>query len=159
MSTLMTTIFTFCSKDTPGRYSIGLKILSCSFLKHARAHVQWQCVLTAILPYFTDPDTVVASNRLHIKFFAIVFSNSFGSLAQEICKWYNLATSWENLFMPYANNKGADQPAHPRGLISAFVVRCLDSIIPLLATSGRIFVLHAPVLSELAGIEFFNSLR
>ena len=25
--------------------------------------------------------------------------------------------------MPYANNKGADQPAHPRSLISAFVVR------------------------------------
>ena len=36
-------------------------------------------------------------------------------------------------FMPYANNKGADQPAHPRSLISAFVVCCLDSIIPLLA--------------------------
>ena len=34
--------------------------------------------------------------------------------------------SWENLVMPYANNKGADQPAHPRGLISAFVVRYLD---------------------------------
>ena len=33
--------------------------------------------------------------------------------------------------MPYANNKGADQPAHPRSLISAFVVCCLDSIIPL----------------------------
>ena len=31
--------------------------------------------------------------------------------------------------MPYANNKGADQPAHPRSLISTFVVRCLDSII------------------------------
>ena len=31
------------------------------------------------------------------------------------------ATSWENLFMPYANNKGADQPAHPRSLISAFI--------------------------------------
>ena len=27
----------------------------------------------------------------------------------------------------YANNKGADQPAHPR----AFVVRCLDNIISL----------------------------
>ena len=25
----------------------------------------------------------------------------------------------------YANNKGADQPAHPRSLISTFVVRCL----------------------------------
>ena len=33
--------------------------------------------------------------------------------------------------MSYANNKGADQPAHPRSLISAFVVRCLDSIISL----------------------------
>ena len=33
-------------------------------------------------------------------------------------------------FMPYANNKGADQPAHPRSLISALDVRCLDSIIP-----------------------------
>ena len=27
-----------------------------------------------------------------------------------------------------ANNKGADQPAHPGSLISTFVVRCLDSI-------------------------------
>ena len=35
----------------------------------------------------------------------------------------------------YANNKDADQPAHPRSLISVFVVRCLDSIIPLLANS------------------------
>ena len=35
--------------------------------------------------------------------------------------------------MPYANNKGADQPACPRSLISAFVVRCLDTIIPPLA--------------------------
>ena len=35
--------------------------------------------------------------------------------------------------MSYANIKGADQPAHPCSLISAFVVRCLDydSIISL----------------------------
>ena len=33
--------------------------------------------------------------------------------------------------MPYANNKGADQPGI-RAVISAFVVRCLDSIISLL---------------------------
>ena len=37
--------------------------------------------------------------------------------------------------MPYANNKGADQPAHPRSLISTFIVRCLDSIIPLISIS------------------------
>ena len=45
------------------------------------------------------------------------------------------ATSWENLFMPYANNKGTDQPAHPHSLISTFVVRCLDSIISLVSKS------------------------
>ena len=37
--------------------------------------------------------------------------------------------------MPYANNKGTNQPAHPRSLISILVVRCLDSIIPILAKS------------------------
>ena len=37
--------------------------------------------------------------------------------------------------MPYANSKGADKPAHPRSLISTFVVRCLDSMISILAIS------------------------
>ena len=34
----------------------------------------------------------------------------------------------------FANNTGADQPAHPRSLISAFVIRFLQSIICQLAT-------------------------
>ena len=38
--------------------------------------------------------------------------------------------------MSYANNKGADQPAHPRILISTFVVHCLDSIISLESIAG-----------------------
>ena len=33
--------------------------------------------------------------------------------------------------MPYANKKGADQPAHPCSLISTFVVHCQDRMIPL----------------------------
>ena len=36
---------------------------------------------------------------------------------------------------PYANNKGADQSAHPLSLISTFVVRSLDSILPVVAMS------------------------
>ena len=32
------------------------------------------------------------------------------------------ALLWENLTLFHANNKGADQPAHPRSLISAFVI-------------------------------------
>ena len=41
------------------------------------------------------------------------------------------------MIMPYAQNKGihVDQPAHPQGLISAFVVHCLDNIISVLAKS------------------------
>ena len=35
--------------------------------------------------------------------------------------------------MPNANNKGTDQPAHLRSLISTFVVRCLDSIMYLVS--------------------------
>ena len=34
----------------------------------------------------------------------------------------------------FAKNTGADQPAHPRSLISAFVIRFLESIIGKLAT-------------------------
>ena len=35
----------------------------------------------------------------------------------------------------FANNKGADQPAHPRSLISDFVIPVLENIISRLATS------------------------
>ena len=52
-------------------------------------------------------------------------------------KWVteNWAASWENLFMLYANNKGANQPAHPRSLISTFIVSCLDCIMSLVSIS------------------------
>ena len=40
------------------------------------------------------------------------------------------------MFISYAKNKGADQPAHPRSLISAFVVRYLDCIVPLVSISN-----------------------
>ena len=47
----------------------------------------------------------------------------------------NLSHIMKNLFMLYANTKGAHRPAHPCNLISIFVVRCSDSIIPILAIS------------------------
>ena len=49
--------------------------------------------------------------------------------------------------MLYANNKCADQPAHPRSLISAFVVRCLDSIISLVCISSLYIRNFKPVPS------------
>ena len=40
----------------------------------------------------------------------------------------------ENLLRRLANNTGAEQPVHLHSLISAFVMRCLESIICKLAT-------------------------
>ena len=37
--------------------------------------------------------------------------------------------------MSYANQNGADQPAHERSLISAFVVRYLDSVMSLVSVT------------------------
>ena len=68
-----------------------------------------------------------------------------------LMSWLNWALSWENMFMPYANNKGSDQPAHPRSLISAFIVRCLDCIIPLVSIS-EISSLYLAIVAAQAGL-------
>ena len=53
--------------------------------------------------------------------------------------------------MSYANNKGADQPAHTRSLISAFVVHCLDSVM-YLASVTKIQSLCIASLAAQAGL-------
>ena len=50
--------------------------------------------------------------------------------------------------MSYANNKGADQPAHPRSLISAFVVRCLDSVMSLVSVTKISSLMLASVAEQ-----------
>ena len=50
-----------------------------------------------------------------------------------------------------ANNKGADQPAHPRSLIRIFVVHCLNSIISLVSVS-EISRLSLASVAEQAGL-------
>ena len=66
-------------------------------------------------------------------------SLSFYSLLQTI--YLLCEPGHEKMYlMSYANNKGADHPAHARSLISAFVVRCVDNIISLdsIAESSRL---------------------
>ena len=48
----------------------------------------------------------------------------------------------------FANNTGADQPAHPRSLISAFVIRFVESIICKLATDEISIFWLVPVAKE-----------
>ena len=62
-------------------------------------------------------------------------------------------SSWENLFMPYANNKGTDQPGHPRSLISTFVVCCLDRIIAMVSKS-KVWGLKLVSVAEEAGLSY-----
>ena len=50
--------------------------------------------------------------------------------------------------MPYANNEGADHSAHPRSLISAFVVRCLDSVMSLVSVTKISSLLLASVAEQ-----------
>ena len=63
-------------------------------------------------------------------------------------KW---AASWETLYMSYANNKGAGQPALPHSLISAFVDRCLNSIVSLVSKFAISWLSLASV-AEQAGL-------
>ena len=50
--------------------------------------------------------------------------------------------------LPYANNKDTDQPAHPRSLISVFVIRCPDNIMPLVSLSEITSLLLASVAAQ-----------
>ena len=68
-------------------------------------------------------------------------------------KW---ATSCKNPFLPYTNNKCADQPAHPHSLISYFVVRCLDSII-YIGSIPDISWLYLASLAQQTGLSLTRS--
>ena len=50
--------------------------------------------------------------------------------------------------LPYANNKGVDQPAHPRSLISAFVVCCLDSVMSLVSVTKILSLMLTSVAEQ-----------
>ena len=50
--------------------------------------------------------------------------------------------------MSYANNKSADQPVHPCSLLSAFVVRCLDSVMSLVSVTKISSLILASVAEQ-----------
>ena len=53
----------------------------------------------------------------------------------------------------FVNNKGADQPVHPRSLISTFVIRLLESTISRLAMS-EISIFELVSVHEQADLNF-----
>ena len=63
----------------------------------------------------------------------IVVAGSVSIVAPSMCRIFG-PRRVKTCHRRFANNKGADQPAHPRSLISAIVFRFLESIICELAT-------------------------
>ena len=78
------------------------------------------------------PQTMVTCITFNAIVAIRVFSQTFFS-----CKVFtaNGPRREKTCLRGFANNTGADQPAHPRSLISAFVIRYLESILSTLATS------------------------
>ena len=60
-----------------------------------------------------------------------------GQVRTDYCNHSKLSPVMRKPVLPYANNKGADQPAHLRSLINAFVVRFLDSMIISLVSISK----------------------
>ena len=56
------------------------------------------------------------------------------------------------VFRGFANNSGANQPVHPRSLISAFVIRLLESTIFNLAT-GKTSMFYLVSVAEETGLK------
>ena len=100
----------------------------------APSRYDWKIVDWDVKPQHNQP----TNTQLSVDFAVFWLVTSFSTLSMA---WFviKLAMSWENLFLPYANNKGADQLAHLRSLISNCIVCYLDSIILIIAvaTSSR----------------------
>ena len=63
------------------------------------------------------------ANGMLFTTFSVIFS--FNIFLNDIPICFRNEPGHEKMcLMSYANNKGADQPAHPRSVISVFIVRC-----------------------------------
>ena len=88
-------------------------------------------------PWFSDKEVWANSvdpDRTATLFAIAILPASFGCIT-------NGPGHAKTCLMPYANNKGADQPPHPCRLISTFVVHCLGSMICILAISKSFKIL------------------
>ena len=68
-----------------------------------------------------------------------------------VCRYQLGLDARKTCLRGFANNKGADQPAHPRSLISAYVFRFLKTIISKLATC-KFSTFYVVSVAEQAGL-------
>ena len=116
---------------------LRMRVWKMSFTEDEKCHnhMRWLNLLFRILFYrgfqcYCHCVRVSISPRLLF----VLFRKSWWPCAEQdlffwLSHWvvlYLMSRHEKKLFVPYRNNNGADQPVHPRSLISAFVVRCLD---------------------------------
>ena len=104
------------------------------------------CIVNSRI-YLYRPGSLT-SNKMHKLYLIMILSHNFCNLqALKIHVRYWVSTR-ENLSSGCANNKGAHQPVHPRRLISAIVIRFLESIISKPASSEIPFFLKLASVAE-----------
>ena len=100
------------------------------------------CLQVATCTFFYILASLCRSSRWAFSFYWSLNTNEtcflgpYGPLREKTC------------LQRFANNKGADQPAHPRSLSSAFVICVLESTISKLATSEISIFLLVPVAEQ-----------
>ena len=123
---------------------------------------QNSCMCLGISPWGTDSGDSCSfrtwkSTHLHLS--GTMKKGSTGHLGCPACSLKILSANvhmshiiTKPAFCHMRTIKGADQPAHPCSLISAFVVRCLDSIIPPVSLS-KISSLYLAFLAVQASLQ------
>ena len=101
-----------------GRYSI--QMLTKSSACPVKNMIQCKAVQVLVVNWYFVVKDMYIQVQLLFKSFSMTL---YGPQREKTC------------LRGLANNTGADQPAHPRSLISAFVIRFLKSVISKLATS------------------------
>ena len=96
-------------------------------------------------------EPVLVSALLCIAFCPFYFCNHLGKAEGAGCFALIGPRREKTCLRRFANNKGADQPAHLRSLVSVFVIRLLESIISRLATS-EISIFYLVSIAEQAGL-------
>ena len=111
-------------KTLSDRYTNSRMVPFLTHIEGVRAN------LFSINPRQKMTPTMVDQQLLLLLFFTVKLdaTNSFPFYMAEVRPIYlRMGHIMRKPVLSYVYNKEADQPAHPRSLISAFVVRCLDS--------------------------------
>ena len=109
----------------PFRCLVGLRLGLNFLMTDSICHSSLPCTVLEKVTLTTIQFRFYPRTKVDLMFQCVYISTPLKSCpykSSATCAW-SMVSRWENRLNIYANNKGADQPARPRRLISAFVVR------------------------------------